>query len=71
MYFYNKMKKYNPQVQKFSNTTNIQIKLKTSMFSPQDDRTLPFLADHTSECDKATITRIGRKVLLQPSVTAL
>lgn len=46
-------KKYNPQVQKFSNTTNIQIKLKTSMFSPQDDRTLSFLADHTSEVVKS------------------
>ena len=75
IYFYNKMKKYNPQVQKFSNTTNIPTRLKTSMFSPQDDRvgilSLSFLADHTSECDKATNTCIGRKELLQPSVTAL
>ena len=69
------MKKYNPQVQKFSNTTNIPTRLKTSMFSPQDDRvgilSLSFLVDHTSECDKSTNTCIGRKELLQPSVTAL
>lgn len=71
IYFPNKIKKYNPQVQKFSNTTNIQIKLKTSMFSPQDDRTLSFLADHTSECRKAINTHVGRKELLQPSETAL
>ena len=70
MYFYNKMKKYNPQVQKFSNITNIQTKLQTSMFSPQNDRTLSFLADHTSECDKAINNHISRKELLQPSVTA-
>lgn len=49
LHFPNKMKKYNPQVQKFSNTTNIQIKLKHLCLVLRMTG-LSFLADHTSEC---------------------